>query len=60
VTKLRLWERQKHLKEKSNLNSVFKITTKKMRQSTQIKLWWSIQTLKVHYPTTQETKEKLN
>ena len=44
MTKLRLWQQEKHFKNKSNLNNVFRITIGNMKQNTQVNLWRLIQT----------------
>jgi len=54
------------LKDNSNLNNVFRVSTLNVKQSAQAKLWWLIQTptsnistiqLKEHRFTTREFKE---
>jgi len=44
VTKLDYDNEKSTFKDKSNLNSVFRITTRNMKQNTQAKMWWLIQT----------------
>ena len=44
MTKLDYDNEKSTFKDKSNLNSVFRITTRNVKQSTQAKLWWSIHT----------------
>ena len=43
MTKLDYDNEKNTFKDKSNLNSVFRITTRDVKQSTQAKLWWLIQ-----------------